>query len=76
MSRRPKTYETGLSPMVKPRMDVICILGGLALLVSSCGTLEQLDYDKPVKPLPKAIDMAMVDRIRHMNKQWYPVDNK
>ncbi len=53
----------------------LVMLGFIGLL-ASCGAMQHLDYDKPVKPLPKVIDMAMVERIRHMNKQWYPVENK
>lgn len=53
----------------------LVILGFIGLL-ASCGAMQQLDHDTPVKPLPKVMDMAMVDRIRHKNKVWFPVEIK
>lgn len=59
--------------MPKSKLAATLILIGL---VMACGHLEQLDHDNAVKPLPKAIDPEMVERIRHTNKAWYPVDIK
>ena len=52
------------------------MLIGLIGLMISCSAVEQLDHDKPVQPLPRVIDKAMVDRIRNTNKLWYSVDKK
>ncbi|MBL4800206.1 MAG: hypothetical protein JKY50_22650 [Oleispira sp.] len=62
--------------MGSARFGAALVILGFIGLVASCGSMEQLDYDKPVKPLPKVIDMAMVERIRHKNKIWYPVEIK
>ncbi|PCI53641.1 MAG: hypothetical protein COB36_11960 [Alphaproteobacteria bacterium] len=62
--------------MGSARFGSFLVILGFIGLVASCGSMEQLDFERPVKPLPKVIDMAMVDRIRRMNKNWYPVDNK
>ena len=52
------------------------VILGLIGLLASCGAMQQLDYYDEIKPLPKVIDMAMVERIRHKNKVWYPVEIK
>ena len=49
------------------------MLIGLIGLMMSCGAVEQLDHSAPVKPLARVVDQDMVDRIRHTNKAWYPV---
>ena len=62
--------------MPKSKLATTFIMIGLIGLVMSCSRLEQIDHDTPIKPLPKVTDMAMVERIRHMNKNWYPVEIK
>lgn len=48
-----------------------CLVMALCIGLASCGVMEQFDHDNQVKPLPKVIDQAMADRLRHVNKQWY-----
>lgn len=62
--------------MIKSKIATSFMMIGLIGLVMSCSHIEQLDHDKPVKPLPKVTDMAMVERIRHTNKVWFPVEKQ
>ncbi len=57
--------------MIKAQILPSVLLMVLIVLIVSCSAVEQRDHDDPIKPHPRVIDTAVVESIKHTNKQWY-----
>lgn len=57
--------------MVKSKLVTTLMMIGLIGLMMSCSHVEQVDHEKPVKPMPKESVSQIAYRLKHTNKPWY-----
>ena len=70
--QRPSvTGRAGVISMNSPKFGEVLILIGLIGLMMSCSAVEQIDHDDPVRPLPRVIDTAVVNRLKHTNSPYW-----